>query len=84
MSGRRPDALLHAAARDAAAGHHLVEDRDRARASRTRRRSPRGTPAPAGTTPHVADDRLDDDRGDLAAARGEERAQRAHVVERAG
>ena len=81
MSGADLRALLHAAARDAAAGHDLVEDRDRAvllaeandrlEEARLRRNDA-----------HVADDGLDDDRGDLLAALGEQRLERGDVVVR--
>ena len=72
-----PDAvaLLRAAARHAEAGHHLVEDQQRARRRVHSSRSPSQEPGPGHDDAHVADDRLDDDRGDRR--RGAPRRPRA-------
>ena len=79
MSGPELRALLHAAARDAAARHDLVEDRHRAvllaEADDGLEEARLGR-----NDAHVADDRLHDDRGDLLAALGEERLERLDVV----
>ena len=49
--GRDAVALLRAAARDAEAGDHLVEDEQRARRRRRARAAPRGSPGAGGTQP---------------------------------
>ena len=72
--GHEAEALLRAAAREAAAGHHLVEDRDGA--VLLAERDDRLEEARLGRdAAHVADHGLDDDGGDLAAARREEGAR---------
>jgi len=65
--GGDPGKLLHAASRDAEAGNHLVEDEQRAEAARKLAQCLEETGFRQHDA-HVADDRLDDDRGDLPPA----------------
>ena len=65
--GRDAEARLRAAERDAEAGDHLVEDQQRAVAI-AQRAQPAQEALGRKHQTHVPGDRLDDDRGDLAAA----------------
>jgi hypothetical protein len=77
----RPDAeqLLGAAPGHPEAGHHLVEDEERAVAV-AQRAQPLEIAGLRRHQAHVAGDRLDEDGGDLAAALGEARLGGGEVV----
>ncbi len=81
MSGHDPGALLHAARGDAAAGHHLVEDRDGA-VSLAQGEDLLEEAGDGRHDAHVADDRLDDHGRDGTAARCEQGAEGCDVVVR--
>ena len=74
-SGVDAEALARAAGRDAEAGHHLVEDQQRAVlvGERAQRREEAGI---GRDEARVADDRLDDDRGDAAGVLAQQRLDR--------
>ena len=67
--GRDAVQRLRAARSDAEAGHHLVEDQQRAVRRRVSSRQPFEEARPRQDEAHVAGDRLDDDGGDRRRAR---------------
>ena len=72
-SGVTPIALLRAAARDAEAGHHLVEDQDSAPCLVQCGAQALEVAGRGNDEAHVAGDRLDDDGGDVARRRARAR-----------
>ena len=80
--GRDAGAALHAGEADAEAGDHLVEHEQRAGARAALAQRRRGSRRIGRDEPHVGGDRLDEDRGEVVAVRGERHVERVEVVVR--